>query len=154
MSEVIIIGLDIAKHVFHVTERMSGVESEIQSDVWSIPAERMKEEAPHQVPLTPEALALLGERGEPGELIFKSPTGIALHDTAMRQYLKGRSCTVHGFRSCFTDWAADNDYPSELREIAIAHAVGDQVERAYRRSNMLDKRRPMMEAYAAFATSA
>ncbi len=127
--------------------------SEIQGNTWSIAGERMKEGASHVVPLSDAALALLGPRGEPGELIFKSPTGIALHDTAMRAYLKGRGYSVHGFRSTFTDWAAEHDYPSELREIAIAHAVGDQVERAYRRSNMVDKRRPMMQAYAAFATS-
>jgi integrase len=83
--------------------------------VWSI-GERMKEGKFHSSPLTDEALALLGPRGEPGELIFKSLTGIALHDTAMRAYLKGRDCSVHGFRSTFTDWAAENGYPSELRE--------------------------------------
>lgn len=127
--------------------------AEIQGDVWVI-GERMKEGAPHSVPLTSEALALLGPRGAPGELIFKSPTGIALHDTAMRLYVKGRGCSVHGFRSTFTDWAAEHGYPSELRELALAHATGDAVERAYRRSNMLDKRRPMMQAWTAFATSA
>ena len=124
--------------------------SEIAGDVWSIAGERMKEGAPHVVPLTAEAIALLGQRGEPGELIFKSPTGIALHDTAMRAYVKDRGCTVHGFRSTFVDWAAEAGYPSELRELALAHATGDTVERAYRRSNMLDKRRPMMQAWAAF----
>jgi integrase len=115
----------------------------------------MKEGNPHAVPLTSEALALLGPRGEPGELIFKSPTGMALHDTAMRLYIKGRpGVSVHGFRSTFVDWAAEAGYPSELRELALAHAVGDQVERAYRRTGMLDQRRPMMAAWAAFATSA
>lgn len=86
--------------------------------------------------------------------LFKSPTGIAIHSTAMLNYVKGRGYSVHGMRSSFTDWAAEADYPSELRELALAHAVGDQVERAYRRSNMIDKRRPMMQAWAAFATSA
>jgi integrase len=114
----------------------------------------MKEGVPHSVPLTSEALALLGSPGEPGELIFKSPTGIALHDTAMRAYLKGRGCSVHGMRSTFATWAAEHGYPQEHREAALAHVTGDAVERAYQRSRMIEQRRPMMQAFAAFATSA
>jgi integrase len=127
--------------------------AEIVGDVWSI-GKRMKQGEPHSVPLTPQALTLLGERGKHGELIFKSPTGIALHDTAMRAYVKDRSCSVHGFRATFCSWAAEHGYSQELRELALAHAVGDSVQQAYNRNTLLDKRRPMMEAYAAFATSA
>jgi integrase len=101
--------------------------SEIQGDVWVI-GERMKEGKPHSVPLTSEALALLGKRGEPDELIFKSPTGVALHNAALLVYVRARGYTVHGFRSTFTDWTAERGYPSELRELALAHAVGDGVE--------------------------
>ena len=114
----------------------------------------MKEGKPHVVPLTAAAIAALGERGEPGERIFKSPTGVVLDVSAMLDYVNGRGFTVHGFRSTFVDWAAEAGYPSELRELALAHAVGDQVERAYRRTGMLDQRRPMTEAWTAFATSA
>jgi integrase len=128
--------------------------SEIQGDIWSITGERMKEGLPHAVPLSAKALALLGQRGAADELIFKSPTGKTLATTAMMDYVRDRGYTVHGFRSTFTDWAAENGYPSELRELALAHATGDQVERAYRRTNMIDQRRPMMEAWTAFATSA
>ena len=59
--------------------------------------------------------------------------------------------TVHGLRSSFTDWVAENDYPQELREMALAHAVGDSVERAYRHSTRLNKRREMMTAWANYA---
>jgi integrase len=127
---------------------------EIQNDVWSIPGERMKEGVPHSVPLTSEALALLGPHGELGELIFKSPTGAMLHEDAMRAYVKDRSCTVHGFRASFATWAAEHGYPQEHREAALAHATGDATERAYQRSTMIAARRPMMEAWTAFAASA
>jgi integrase len=59
--------------------------------------------------------------------------------------------TVHGFRSSFADWAAEHDYPQELREMALAHSVGDSVEQAYRRSTRLNKRREMMGAWSQFA---
>jgi integrase len=130
--------------------------SEISADgaIWSRPAEHMKEGIAHSVPLTAAALALLGPRGAPSELIFKSPTGIALHGGAMQAYLKGRGCTVHGMRSTFTDWCAEAGYDSELREMALAHATGDATERAYRRTDLIAKRKPMMQAWSDFATSA
>jgi integrase len=141
--------------------------SEIQGDVWAI-GERMKEGVPHSVPLSSEALALLGPRGAPGELIFRSsPTGAtakrrgtarvaagALPDGAMRAYIKDRGYSVHGFRATFATWAAENGYPQEHREAALAHATGDATERAYQRSTLTEARRPMMEAWSAFATSA
>jgi integrase len=71
---------------------------------------------------------------------------------AMRIYVRDSGYRVHGFRSTFTDWAAEHGYSQELREMALAHAVGDTVERAYRRSNMIAERRPMMEAWSAFVT--
>jgi integrase len=155
-------------------ETLGATWSEIQGDVWAI-GERMKEGKPHSAPLAPQAIALLGERGQPDELIFKStPTGARakrrrtanvsageLPEGAMREYVKGKpsttkgkDATVHGFRSTFTDWAAENGYPFELGELAIAHTVGNKSTRAYRRTNMLDQRRPMMESWANFATSA
>jgi integrase len=63
--------------------------------------------------------------------------------------------TVHGFRSTFRDWAAERTaYPNHVVEMALAHAIGDKVEKAYRRGELLDKRRKMMDAWAKFATSA
>jgi integrase len=127
--------------------------SEIQGDVWSIAGERMKEGVAHVVPLSDEALALLAPCGRSDDLIFAGPNGKALGGNAMMDHVRDRGYSVHGFRSTFVDWAAENDYSSELRELALAHAVGDQVERAYRRTGMVDQRRPMMQAFAAFATS-
>jgi integrase len=73
----------------------------------------------------------------------------------MRAYVKGRSgCSVHGFRASFATWAAEAGYPQEHREAALAHATGDAVEQAYQRSRLVEQRRPMMESWAAFATSA
>jgi integrase len=133
---------------------------EITGDVWAI-GERMKEGEPHSVPLTATALALLGPRGESGELIFKRPSGQELSEDAMRAYLKGKpsttkgkDATVHGMRATFATWAAEHGYTQELRESALAHAVGDATERAYQRSRLTEARRPMMESWMAFATGA
>jgi hypothetical protein len=103
----------------------------------------MKEGREHHVPLTKEALALIADR--------KGKLFPGYKDQMMELLSKLRpGYTVHGLRSSFTDWAAENDYPQELRELALAHAVGDSVERAYRHSTRLNKRREMMEAWANF----
>jgi integrase len=116
----------------------------IEGDTWVVPAERMKEGREHHVPLTKEALALIEDRkgklfpGYPGQM--------------MELFGKLRpGYTVHGLRSSFTDWVAENDYPQELREMALAHAVGDSVEQAYRHSTRVNKRREMMTAWANYA---
>jgi integrase len=71
--------------------------------------------------------------------------------TAVLRRMKRGDLTVHGFRSCFRDWAAElTSYPGELSEAALAHVVGDKVEAAYRRGDLFDKRRDMMAAWAAF----
>jgi integrase len=115
----------------------------IGGDTWVVPATRMKEGREHHVPLANAALALISDRngklfpgysGQMMELLGKLRPGF----------------TVHGLRSSFTDWAAENDYPQELREMALAHAVGDSVEQAYRHSTRLNKRREMMAAWADF----
>ena len=121
-------------------ETLGATWSEIVGDVWTI-GERMKEGVPHSVPLTAQAIALLGERGEPSALIFGK-----LYKDAMRIYGVG----VHGFRSTFVDWAAEHGYSQELRETALAHAVGGTVQRAYMRTRLLEERRPMMSAWADF----
>jgi integrase len=132
--------------------------SEIDFDkrVWNVPAEHMKMDEAHGVPLSDAALALLGPKGADDALIFPGARGGEIHPSmpleAFRE-MTGRSETVHGFRSSFTDWAAEAGYPSELRELALAHQVGDEVERAYRRTGLVEPRRPMMAAWAAYLTS-
>ncbi len=127
--------------------------SEIDGDSRIIPAERMKRSKAHEVPLAPEAAALLGGRKADGAYLFPSVAGGAMAHAAMSGHmLRLRpKYKVHGFRSTFTDWAAEHGYPSELREMALAHSVGDDTEKAYRRTTLVNKRREMMAAWAAFA---
>jgi integrase len=114
-----------------------------QGETWVIPAERMKEAKEHCVPLSEEALALIA--GRKGKL-FPG------HERQMLDLIceLRPGYTVHGFRSSFADWAAEHDYPQELREMALAHSVGDSVERAYRHSTRLTRRREMMIAWSKF----
>jgi integrase len=106
----------------------------------------MKAGADHSVPLAPEALALLGPRGADGESVFGR-----LDNKAMRRFVVGLDCTIHGFRSTFSDWAAESGWDFELRELALAHAIGSQTARSYSRSAQVDRRREMMEAWAKVA---
>jgi integrase len=116
----------------------------VQGEIWVVPAERMKEGKEHHVPLSQNAVALIS--GRKGKL-FPGPERQMLD--LLNELRPGY--TVHGFRSSFADWAAEHDYPQELREMALAHSVGDSVEQAYRRSTRLNKRREMMSAWSKFA---
>lgn len=129
---------------------------EISGDVWSIPAERMKAAREHVVPLSTEAMALLAGAG-PGLLFPHDVTGRPLSENAFRQRLlsMGLQVTAHGFRSTFRDWAAETtDFPAEVVEMALAHSIKSKTEAAYRRGNLLEKRRVLMEAWAAHCMSA
>jgi integrase len=127
-----------------------------QDKVWTIPAERMKAEREHRVPLTERALALLDEvkplRGSRAHL-FPGLHG-GLSNIAMLKLLermKRDDLTVHGFRSTFRDWAAERtSFPNEVVEMALAHTIGDKVEAAYRRGDLFDKRRRLMDAWAEY----
>lgn len=126
--------------------------------VWIVPAERMKAGREHRVPLTGRMLAILEERKQvaTGDLIFEGgKEGAAISDTAMVKILRAASedktITLHGLRSSFRDWAGDTTgHPREVAEAALAHAVGDVVEQAYRRSDALAKRRGMMEDWTEY----
>lgn len=132
---------------------------EIDLDVWTIPAERMKMRKPHRVPLSPAAVAVLeqakGIRRVGSDHIFPSGKGASLSDMALTKTLRdmGMRCTAHGFRSSFMDWAAEQtSAPEEVREAALAHAVPSAVERAYKRTDFFDRRRELMNAWGRFAT--
>ena len=124
--------------------------------VWSIPGERMKAGREHRVPLPPRALEVLDEaaaRLGGDDLVFPSPTGkVANHSpmaTLLRELKVG--AVPHGFRSSFRDWAAEcTDAPREVCELALAHVNNDRVEAAYRRSDLFDRRRELMHAWAAY----
>ena len=129
-------------------------EIDLKNKVWTIPAERMKAAKEHRVPLTDAAIALLGMPRGDGDLLFESDAkpGRPISDMTMTAVLKrmGRSdITVHGFRSTFRDWAGETTgFPREVIEAALAHGIKDKAEAAYARSDLFDKRRKLMEAWA------
>jgi integrase len=128
-----------------------------EAKLWTVPAERMKAGRAHRVPLTTRALEILERAGTirtndyvfPGQRRDRplSPMSVQL----VLRRMKVQGATVHGFRSSFRDWAGEcTSFPREIAEAALAHLVGDAVERAYRRGDALEKRRLLMEAWAGF----
>lgn len=137
------------------TLNASWAEIDLEAKVWTIPAQRMKAGKEHRVPLTSrmleilERLALVRQGGDylfPGNKKGKPLSGMAM---AMQMRRMGYGdYTVHGFRSSFRDWAAEEtSFPREIAEAALAHAVGDMTERAYRRGDALERRRDLMTAW-------
>ena len=132
-------------------------EIDLAAAVWTIPGERMKAGREHRVPLSPQAVALLAELGKVREVgnewVFpgtrpKRPLSQMALLMLLRRMERG-DLTAHGFRSTFRDWAAEQTaFPREVAEAALAHVVGDKVEAAYRRGDLFDKRRRLMEAWA------
>jgi integrase len=135
-------------------------ELDLDNALWTIPAGRMKAGREHRVPLSKPALALLRElhAHRIGDLIFPSAKpSRPLSNMAMLKLLErmGRpDLTVHGFRSTFRDWAAERtNFPREVAEHALAHSLPDKVEAAYRRGDLFDKRRQLMDAWARFCAT-
>ncbi|WP_405403623.1 tyrosine-type recombinase/integrase [Paracoccus sp. Ld10] len=132
-------------------------EIDMKAKVWEIPAARMKMKRPHRVPLSPRAVALLHEAealADGSGLVFPgTKTGRPLSDMTLSKLVKelGFNADVHGFRTSFRTWAQERTtFPREVAEAALAHLSGDAVERAYARSDVFEKRRKMMDAWAAF----
>jgi integrase len=132
-----------------------------EARIWTIPAVRMKAAREHRVPLTDRMLAILdeAEKMRSGPFIFPNAHGNApLSEMALEMLMRrlnAKPATVHGFRSAFRDWAGDaTDFPREIAEEALAHKVGDNTELAYRRSDAIEKRRALMEAWCAFCGAA
>jgi len=130
-------------------------EVDLEKKVWTVPAHRMKAGREHRVPLSERAVAILKPLAEikTGDFVFPGQRkNRSLSDRAMNATLhrvKADTVTVHGFRSSFRDWAGnETSYPRDLIETALAHVVGDKAEQAYRRSDALEKRRGLMEAWA------
>ena len=138
--------------------------SEIDEDarLWVIPGSRMKGGAEHRQPLSDGALAVLDQARvlrDESDLIFPSPMkrGRPLSDMSLTKLLRDTGladrATVHGFRTCFRTWASEKTSADHaVMELSLAHAVGSQVERAYARSDLLAKRRRLMDQWAAFVT--
>jgi integrase len=147
-------------------------EVDLEKRLWIIPATRMKAKTEHRVPLTDEAVALLKAvpRFRGSDLVFPAIRGGPLSDMSLSAVMRrmqeaevtagrvgfldvrnGRPAVPHGLRSTFRDWTAERtNYPRDMAEIALAHSVGSEIERAYRRSDMVEKRRTMMAAWGRF----
>ncbi len=130
-------------------------EIDLDKKIWTVPADRMKAGREHRVPLSPRAVAILRqlEKLKAGEFVFAGQArNKPLSNMAMEMVLrrmKIEDATVHGFRSSFRDWAGNvSNFPREITETALAHVIGDKAEQAYRRSDALEKRRKLMEAWA------
>lgn len=136
---------------------MCWTEVDTQADVWIVPAERMKAAKEHRIPLTPQAIACLGEPVTSDALVFPSPFDPRklMSDMSLTAVLKkvGRGdITAHGFRSTFRDWAGETtSFPREVIEAAMAHRLQDKAEAAYARGDLFNKRRELMAAWSAFA---
>jgi integrase len=135
-------------------------EFDLAAGMWTVPAGRMKGQRDHRVPLAAPALALLTtmHKTRTGAVVFTGARrGKPISNMAMLMLLRRMGhgeLTAHGFRSTFRDWAAEcTNFPREIAEMALAHVVSDKVEAAYRRGDLLTKRRQLMEAWARFATS-
>jgi integrase len=133
------------------------VEIDRTAKVWTVPALRMKAGREHRVPLCDRALVILDEveYARRGDFIFPGQRGDQpLSEMALELILRrmrAKPYTVHGFRSSFRDWAGEcTSFPREIAEAALAHTVGDKVERAYRRGDALERRRELMQAWANF----
>jgi integrase len=120
--------------------------------VWTIPGERMKRGREHRVPLCKRALEILQGLPQDRELIFEGARAEEpLSNMALLEMVRGMGLTVHGFRSTFRDWAAERtNFPNHVVEMALAHAIGDKVEAAYRRGDLFEKRRRLMEDWARY----
>jgi integrase len=132
-------------------------EVDLDKKLWTIPANRMKAARKHRVPLSPRSVSILRKlhKVRPGDFVFpgqarnKPLSNMALEMVLRRMKLE--NVTVHGFRSSFRDWAGNvSSFPREVVETALAHVIGDKAEQAYRRSDALEKRRRLMEAWASY----
>jgi integrase len=134
-------------------------EFDLEARLWTIPADRMKAEREHRAPLSDAALAVVARvRGLSDGLVFPSSrAGRKISDETIAMALKrlGVPVTVHGMRSTFRDWAEEmTAFSHEVKEAALAHTVKDKTERAYRRGDLFEKRRSLMDQWGRFCLSA
>jgi integrase len=132
-------------------------EIDLDKKIWTVPANRMKPGRVHRVPLSARAVSILKHLAKlkTGDFIFPGHSrGKPLSNMAMEMMLRRmqiEDATVHGFRSSFRDWAGNiTTFPREVTETALSHVIGDKAEQAYRRSDALEKRRKLMEAWASY----
>jgi len=135
-------------------------EFDLDRAIWLVPAERMKAAREHRVPLSPRALRIVTDLGNsrsndfvfPGEKAGRPLSGMSLEMVLRRMNIA--NATVHGFRSTFRDLAAEcTNFPSEVCEAALAHVIENKAEAAYRRGDLFEKRRKLMDAWAAYCVT-
>lgn len=153
-------------NVTRTSETLKAERSEFNVDerTWIIPPHRMKAHKEHRIPLSDASMTLFKAVSQLSDSSFKylfestKKAGQPLSNMTfltMLERMKREDLTAHGFRSTFRDWAAETTaYPREVAELALAHAIGDKVEAAYRRGDLLEKRRALMNEWAVFALSA
>ena len=146
-----------ARRVRHrISAVMRWAEIDLDAPEWRIPAERMKTKREHRVPLSTGALVVLRRARELADgsgLVFPSARGRPLSEVAMPTMVRnlGIGAVPHGFRSSFRDWAAEcTDAPREVCELALAHVNTNAIEAAYRRTDLFDRRRVLMESWGSF----
>ena len=139
---------------------MTWDEVNLDDGVWTVPAARMKTKTAHSVPLSGRAVEILKAQKKAAAhstLVFPSPRGKVPSDMILTKFMRdkeiassepGRTAVAHGFRSSFRDWASENGHARDLAERALAHTISNQSEAAYHRTDLLDQRRDMMEAWA------
>lgn len=131
-------------------------EIDLKHALWIVPPERMKSEREHRVPLSSaavEILAITPSAKRKGLIFAREGTSLPLTNMAMPMLLRrmGLTETVHGFRSTFRDWASETtNFPNEVCEMALAHTIPGKAEAAYRRGDLFEKRKRLMEAWARF----
>lgn len=134
-------------------------EVDAEAATWTVPAARMTAKLKHRVPLSPRAMAILDKArkfDDGGGLLFPSPTGRTLSDSTISKLLRELciGAVPHGFRSSFRDWTAEcSDAPREVCELALAPVNSDGVEAAYRRSDLFERRRQLMDDWVAYVGS-
>ena len=133
-------------------------EIDMDAAVWAIPAGRMKQKREHRVPLSSAAVAVLEAaqaHRDASDLVFPSVTGKPLSDNTLSKLLRDLKIPAvpHGFRSSFRDWCAETNQPREIAESALAHTVGNKTEQAYFRSDLFERRRDLMQAWAEYLSA-
>ena len=132
-------------------------EIDLKTKVWTIPASRIKAGREHRIPLSSSAVSLLEKQpSTDSDIVFLAPKGGKLSDMTLTGVLRRMkvNATAHGFRSTFRDWVAERTtYPNEAAEMALAHAIGNKAEAAYRRGDLYEKRLVMMEEWAMYIST-
>ena len=137
-------------------------EVDLEDKIWIIPANRMKANVTHRIPLSKRSIEILNNQTKSKDtnlVFYSSKTNKSLSDMTLTNFLKnrktksdviGRHATMHGFRSSFRDWASENGYSRDLAERSLAHSIKNQTEAAYHRTDLIEQRRPMMEAWSGY----